>query len=325
MSRVIITLGLIIAMTGAAIAQPQITNKTWTDGDIEYKAYQKENTFLFYGSNGSTIKFGFALRTQAGGKMLVSEIRDENTEYYCMESYLGNTVEYKMLNGQELLLMRDGKNALVEVFTVGEAPNLLTTGLVRYLAGRYVDANGKSYVFSAESAEAEGFGGAVPYKVDFNCYIPNFLIRFEDEKAYWIVGEEPADENGVRLRFEPYDENNADDWYPEETAHSIRLTKTEWFSHVADKTIQGRYPYASTRVMTCKELLVFPLGQLDLMRNEIFARHGLIFKTARYRDYFGAQPWYRGTVSEASSLLSEIERLNIEQIMATQHIIRNAN
>ena len=201
-----------------------------------------------------------------------------------------------------------------------------TLALVRCLAGTYVDKNGKTYVFSADAPRASGFGGAEKYTVDFDCYIPNFSIRFEDNKAYRIVGEWNADdENKVTLRFEPYDKNSEDECYPDETAQSIKVTKTKWSSTVADKTIPGRYPYTSTKVMTIDELMVFIIDNLDIMRNEIFARHGHIFKSARYNDYFNAQPWYKGSIDDATNLLSEIEQLNVEQIKAIQEIIKNAN
>ena len=199
--------------------------------------------------------------------------------------------------------------------------------MVQCLAGSYVDTNGKVYVFSAEAPTAIGFGSTeLAYTVDFDCYVPNFSIRFEDNRAYRIVGEwVEEDENGVHLRFEPYSDDQESDCYPDETAQSIKLTKIKWSSTVSDKSIRGRYPYTSTRVLDSDELIVFIIDNLDIMRNEIFARHGQIFKSARFRDYFNAQPWYKGTVADASGLLSEIERQNVAQIVAVEHIIRNAN
>ena len=207
--------------------------------------------------------------------------------------------------------------------------DMRTSALVRCLAGTYVDTDGNTYVFSADAPRASGFGSAEQYTVDFDCYIPNFSITFEDGKAYRIIGEWYADnENGVNIRFEPYDKNNKNseaECYPDETEQSIKVTKTNWSSTVADKTIQGRYPYTSTRAMSRDELFVFIIDNLDIMRNEIFARHGHIFKAERFADYFNTQPWYNGTVDDATELLSEIEQQNVEQIKAVQEIIANTN
>ncbi len=54
--------------------------------------------------------------------------------------------------------------------------------------------------------------------------------------------------------------------------------------------------------------------QLKIMRNEMFARHGFIFKTPDMADYFSRQPWYRGTTSDVSGLLSPTEKRNITRI-----------
>ena len=50
------------------------------------------------------------------------------------------------------------------------------------------------------------------------------------------------------------------------------------------------------------------------MRNWIFARHGYKFKTANMQEYFNAQDWYVGVNDDVSSMLSSIEKKNIELI-----------
>ena len=50
------------------------------------------------------------------------------------------------------------------------------------------------------------------------------------------------------------------------------------------------------------------------MRNEIFARHGYIFKTPEMKSYFSQQSWYHGQYNDVNSMLSAIEKQNIELI-----------
>ena len=50
------------------------------------------------------------------------------------------------------------------------------------------------------------------------------------------------------------------------------------------------------------------------MRNEIFARHGYIFKSEEMINYFSEQSWYSPTNNDVISLLTVIERKNIELI-----------
>lgn len=54
--------------------------------------------------------------------------------------------------------------------------------------------------------------------------------------------------------------------------------------------------------------------QLKIRRNEIFARHGYIFKTPDMIDYFSRQPWYRATTSDVSGLLSPAEKSAVVRI-----------
>lgn len=54
------------------------------------------------------------------------------------------------------------------------------------------------------------------------------------------------------------------------------------------------------------------------MRNEIFARHGYIFRTDDMKRYFSQQPWYRAQSNDVLSSLSPIELANIETIKAAE-------
>lgn len=53
---------------------------------------------------------------------------------------------------------------------------------------------------------------------------------------------------------------------------------------------------------------------LKIMRNEIFARHGYIFKTSEMKSYFSTQSWYYGRYDDVSSLLSDLEHKNVALI-----------
>ena len=78
--------------------------------------------------------------------------------------------------------------------------------------------------------------------------------------------------------------------------------------------IPGLYPEASTRQLTTADLSPLSKWQLKIMRNEIFARHGYIFKTQVMKKYFHATPWYHPQFDDVSHLLTPIERYNIKLI-----------
>ncbi len=78
----------------------------------------------------------------------------------------------------------------------------------------------------------------------------------------------------------------------------------------------GTYPFVSLRIVTEQEIENYPLDELKLMRNEIFARYGFIFqKGGEMEQYFREQEWYRsGKYKNVDQWLTEIELQNIETI-----------
>ena len=77
-------------------------------------------------------------------------------------------------------------------------------------------------------------------------------------------------------------------------------------------TGDGLWPITSAEVLSSGYFECYSIEDLRLMRNDIYARHGYIFKDKSLRKIFGKQPWYKPTTSNASSLkLSEIEQINI--------------
>lgn len=75
------------------------------------------------------------------------------------------------------------------------------------------------------------------------------------------------------------------------------------------------YSILSTRKLTDEELSGLTKEDLRIARNEIYARHGYIFKSQDLRDYFSSKSWYQPTCSDASSLsLNEYELYNVDLI-----------
>jgi hypothetical protein len=64
------------------------------------------------------------------------------------------------------------------------------------------------------------------------------------------------------------------------------------FININSNQESDRYPYWMVSRLSRTELLQKSKRELDLIRNEIFARHGYIFQTSKYRDYFNDQSWY---------------------------------
>ena len=78
---------------------------------------------------------------------------------------------------------------------------------------------------------------------------------------------------------------------------------------------EGRWYETFHRVMLPEELASYSKEELRLMRNEIFARHGYIFKSKDLQDYFAKQQWYQPFEADLSRIhLSQAEAVNVELI-----------
>jgi hypothetical protein len=83
-----------------------------------------------------------------------------------------------------------------------------------------------------------------------------------------------------------------------------------------DEVTNGRlYPQASKRILKISELNEINKEDLDIIRNEIFADHGYIFKTAKWENYFDLQNWYNPRFDDVTDKLTIIEKINIENVL----------
>ncbi len=86
----------------------------------------------------------------------------------------------------------------------------------------------------------------------------------------------------------------------------------------------GRYPEASTRLLSDADLAGKDAETLSNMRNEVFARHGHRFKTPRLDNLFSKQDWYTPKLDDAGPLLTELERKNVALIRQTEKRLNDA-
>ena len=77
----------------------------------------------------------------------------------------------------------------------------------------------------------------------------------------------------------------------------------------------GKYPATSYKLIDRKKLESMTSKELQIMRNEIFARYGHIFRSGGKMDaYFQEQSWYKGFRKDVTNDLTDIERKNISAI-----------
>lgn len=70
---------------------------------------------------------------------------------------------------------------------------------------------------------------------------------------------------------------------------------------------------SSSRYVTYEDIKNFSKDQLEIARNEIYARHGRKFKTESLQKYFNSKSWYKGTIEADdfdTSVLNKFESAN---------------
>ncbi|KMT22249.1 YARHG domain-containing protein [Clostridium cylindrosporum] len=79
-------------------------------------------------------------------------------------------------------------------------------------------------------------------------------------------------------------------------------------------------PESSSKYLTEGEFSGFDKDKLALIRNEIFARHGYVFKSEMYREYFASKTWYKENPNFAGdeSGLNTYEKANIKLIKSLE-------
>ncbi len=71
-------------------------------------------------------------------------------------------------------------------------------------------------------------------------------------------------------------------------------------------------PNSSKNIVIEADLFSLSQSEIDTARNEIYARHGYIFKNENYAVYFAGKPWYKKNPKFKESQLSNIEKKNIQ-------------
>ena len=87
------------------------------------------------------------------------------------------------------------------------------------------------------------------------------------------------------------------------------ITNSRYFAAGA-----GIYPEGSQRYLSYDDVEYLGSRDLKIMRNEIFARHGYIFKTSDMIQHFSQQSWYRPLNNDVTAYLSKIEKENVDFI-----------
>ncbi|MFK7776132.1 MAG: YARHG domain-containing protein [Saprospiraceae bacterium] len=124
-------------------------------------------------------------------------------------------------------------------------------------------------------------------------YNPDIML--EDSKRY--INWNKKIEKKERME---YDDNEVEEWISNEFATATNL------SYEIN---------ASNRLLTKSEVENLKKGDLTIIRNCIYARHGYSFKNRPLRVFFDAQTWYIPVHANIKNDFTEIEKQNIKLLL----------
>lgn len=143
-------------------------------------------------------------------------------------------------------------------------------------------------------------------------------------------GDEADDEVDV-TEIEPADDADdaADDAADGATDGATTNTETQVQSQ-PQSTVPNNYyvcPDSATRVYSDSELYAMTADELELARNEIYARYGRGFSTDYLQEYFDSQAWYTRLYSPEefdamTSPLNSVEQQNVANMLRVEKDLR---
>ena len=102
-------------------------------------------------------------------------------------------------------------------------------------------------------------------------------------------------------------------WKPNDTKRPEKSYTLERRKFVYRADVGG-WPEASTRLLKTADVENLSKGELQLMRQEIFARHGYCFSKKEFRQRFENEDWYVPDTTDIRGRLTDIEKKNIALI-----------
>jgi hypothetical protein len=142
--------------------------------------------------------------------------------------------------------------------------------------------------------------------------------------------------HGKRFDDQPWLQNYFEEryWYAARPDYDAKvLTDTERRNMAAIDAAQKRQRKAALspgdmehfqKTLITEEMLRgLSLHELRLLRNEVYARRGRQFRTEWLSQYFHSQPWYEPMEAAGEPELSDVEKKNVEAIVAYENRIHD--
>mgnify|MGYP004535032351 CR=1 FL=1 len=122
------------------------------------------------------------------------------------------------------------------------------------------------------------------------------------DRSFTDISEDTSDSSDAGSSEDTEYDDSDSDWYADNT-------------YDADDTADEEYilPDSADRKLKKSDLKGLSKKELQIARNEIYARHGRMFQDTQLQEYFDGQSWYQGTTAPedfSEDILNSIEKRN---------------
>lgn len=171
----------------------------------------------------------------------------------------------------------------------------------------YVIGLGISFFIFAGISKAAGILPSDQKKTDSSSYVTQSQKRTSD-----ATKSEKSDDSSLvsSTTNEPEESYESSDASDESDSDVSANTGSDYILPDADKAYYTR-----------NELSELDAQELRLAKNEIYARHGLLFNDQELQRYFDSKSWYQGSIPPGKfddNVLNKYEKENIDLIVSMQ-------
>lgn len=328
-----ILLVFILFWAGFSFAQIQ-DGSYWHDGSCFYQATNTDTSVLFMGGNLHEGGWGENLLKTASPNIF-SETYQVHKDEYATDSVVHTFLETSEGRSEVLLFYnnfhRKGR-VLSRIWTRFESPSPIwnsdtTLGVFRQI----VEDDMNSMIEGVYAGdEAWRTTHISPYQIvreedgikpiDTLSYvfwedligIPNPMLILSNGERVWYE----ITSTGLNLYEAVLGGTDPEEWY--EKGNLLMTLRKKW----STTPIQGHFPQASSRPLTCGLLSRYNNEALRLMRNEMFARQGYQFSDQKLQQHFYNELWYSPNDNNANVKLSQLETTNLQLIKYVESLER---
>ena len=326
------TLLLFLIIAGVSHCQTTLQGTYWHNGDC----------FTVINSETDTTVVTFTANLHEGADGIPWK-KTANPDLYMRPNQIGNawtdtiiyyhdSIVHKTIEGQEVLLIYGRERTLEDILLryEGRSTNkwyeqshgfdsVLESNICRQIMGSYFTGRQEGWRITSDSL----FIYSLSSLPDQPSYSYAYTIRWgETDSPDGFLTLSDGRNLCYRLTADGLDIYNG-------ISH-IEHEDFEWFSqgdllcHLnktdLDNPVPGRWPEASTTLLTRGYLEPYPTDVLRLIRNEIYARHGRSFTDKQLTEFYSKEGLWYGTalLQQNPAELTETEKLNVQLILSIE-------